>query len=141
VLSLEEDLGRIDADRTRLRELFANLFRNAAEHGSTSSRTQSGDSVEYGSTSSRPMADDSVEHGGENGTVTVGSLETGFLIADDGPGIAAADREAVFEHGFTTSADGTGFGLAIVETIAEAHGWTVSVAESESGGARFDIEK
>ena len=59
--------------------------------------------------------------------------------ADDGRGIPAADREAVFEMGFSTKDDGTGFGLAIVDTIAEAHGWSVSVADGEAGGARFDV--
>ena len=33
----------------------------------------------------------------------------------------------------------TGLGLVIVETVAEAHGWTVSATESEAGGARFEF--
>jgi len=41
-----------DADPGRLRQLFENLFRNAVEHGSTSSQTQSDDAVEHGPTSS-----------------------------------------------------------------------------------------
>jgi len=45
----------------------------------------------------------------------------------------------VFEPGFTTSDDGTGFGLKIVTEIAQAHGATVTVAESAEGGARFEI--
>jgi signal transduction histidine kinase len=45
----------------------------------------------------------------------------------------------VFESGETFSVDGTGFGLAIVEDIAEAHGWRVELAESDSGGARFEF--
>ena len=142
-LTLEDDLGRIDADRTRLQELFANLFRNSVEHGSTSSRHPVDDSVEHGFADSQAQPHDSVEAGGEgvSVTVTVDSSEAGFFVADNGPGIAAADREAVFEHGVTSTTDGTGFGLAIVETIAEAHGWTISVTESETGGARFDVER
>jgi signal transduction histidine kinase len=42
----------------------------------------------------------------------------------------------VFDHG-VSRAGGTGLGLTIVRTIAEADGWSVSVAESEAGGARF----
>ena len=45
----------------------------------------------------------------------------------------------MFESGYTTSETGTGFGLAIVERIAEAHGWEVTLIESESGGARFEF--
>jgi two-component system OmpR family sensor kinase len=45
----------------------------------------------------------------------------------------------VFDPGYTTEQGGTGFGLAIVEDVAEAHGWTVELAESESGGARFEF--
>ena len=45
----------------------------------------------------------------------------------------------MFESGYTTSEDGTGFGLAIVRTIAEAHDWSVTLAESEAGGARFEF--
>jgi signal transduction histidine kinase len=84
-----EDDPVLLADPDRLRQALENLFRNAVEHGSTSSRTASGDSVEHGSTGSRPEADDSVEHGGDQVTVTVGPLDdgTGFFVADDGPGI------------------------------------------------------
>ena len=35
--------------------------------------------------------------------------------------------------------EGSGFGLAIVRTIIEAHGWTIAVAESKTDGARFEV--
>ncbi|MFB6097138.1 MAG: sensor histidine kinase [Haloferacaceae archaeon] len=102
------------ADESQLMELLENLFRNAVEHGS------------------RDDADDGV-------TVQVGTLQAdGFFVADDGPGVPADQRETVFEFGYTT-ASGTGFGLAIVEQIATAHGWTVALTESDVGGARFEI--
>jgi signal transduction histidine kinase len=63
----------------------------------------------------------------------------GFFVADDGAGIPESDREEVFEHGYTTNTVGTGFGLSIVEEIVEGHGWTISVGESDAGGARFDV--
>jgi signal transduction histidine kinase len=72
-------------------------------------------------------------------TVTVGGLPDGFFVADDGPGIPPEDRERVFETGYSTSAEGTGFGLRIVREVAQAHGWDVSVTESDGGGARFEI--
>jgi PAS domain S-box-containing protein len=137
----------IRADPSRLQQLLENLVRNSVEHGSTSNRTESGDSegsenpradgdavdsVEHGTTSGRPETDDGV-------TVTVGDLSDGFYVADDGPGIPASNRGDVFDAGYTTSEDGTGFGLSIVEQVAEAHGWSVRVVESDTGGARFDI--
>lgn len=77
------------------------------------------------------------EHGGE--TIRAGSLADGFFVADDGPGIPEDERETVFEHGYSTRTDGTGFGLAIVESIATAHGWSIAVTDGQDGGARFEV--
>jgi PAS domain S-box-containing protein len=115
------------ADADRLRTLFENLVKNAVEHGSTSPDSQA--------------RQDAVEHGGADVTVTVADLpdDSGFAVADDGAGIPEGEREAVFDRGYSTDDDGTGFGLAIVDGIAEAHGWTVTVEESAAGGARFAV--
>ncbi|WP_281194292.1 PAS domain S-box protein [Halorubrum sp. F4] len=133
-------IGRtIRADRSRVSQLFENLFRNSVEHGSTGSRAEPSDSVEHSSTGSRPAADDSVEHGGTGVTVTVGELDDGFFVEDDGTGIPEDVREDVFEAGYSTSTEGTGFGLSIVRQVAEAHGWTIRVTDGSEGGARFEI--
>lgn len=79
-----------------------------------------------------------VEHAGEDVTVTVGDTEGGFYVVDDGPGIPVGEREEVFDAGYST-ADSTGFGLKIVEEIAQTCGWTVRLTDSEAGGARFEI--
>ncbi|AUV80769.1 PAS domain-containing sensor histidine kinase [Salinigranum rubrum] len=135
-----DDEFTLHGDRDRLRHVFENLFRNSVEHGSTSSRSGADDSVDHGSTGSRPDADDSVGHGEPSVTVRVGRLgDDGLYVADDGPGIPEPERETVFEPGHKSSAGGTGFGLTIVRRIVEAHGWTVTAAESETGGARFEF--
>ncbi|MFB6309422.1 MAG: ATP-binding protein [Haloarculaceae archaeon] len=100
---------RFVADASRTQQLIENLIRNA------------------------------LEHGGEDVTITVGPLDGGFYVADDGAGITESERDQVFDEGFSTSDDGTGLGLAIVSEIVSAHGWSISVTESESGGARFEI--
>ena len=144
-LRLETDRVVV-ADRGRLKQVFENLFRNSVEHGSTAPRSQAReDSVEHGSTDSRTQSDDSVEHGSTGGsdaagvTVTVGDLDDGFYVEDDGPGIPEDERERVFDSGYSTAENGTGFGLAIVGRIVEAHGWAVEVAEGDDGGARFEL--
>ncbi|WP_340098343.1 PAS domain S-box protein [Salinibaculum salinum] len=107
-LSVETDTT-ISADRSRLRQLLENLFRNA------------------------------VDHGGCEVTVTVGAVADGFYVADDGSGIPDGERDEIFEAGYSIADDGTGFGLAIVTEIVEAHGWEIRVTDSETGGARFEI--
>ncbi|WP_410766669.1 histidine kinase N-terminal 7TM domain-containing protein [Haloferax sp. DFSO60] len=124
--TLEVSLDQtIDADRGRFRQLFENLFRNAVEHGSTSNE-QSDDAVEHGSASSEVH-------------IRVGPLSDGFFVEDDGTGISEAERERVFERGYTTHEEGTGFGLPIIRSIADAHGWTVELTTADSGGARFEF--
>jgi signal transduction histidine kinase len=80
-----------------------------------------------------------VEHGGEDVTIRVGALDDGFYVEDDGGGIPESERGDVFDAGYTTAADGNGFGLSIVQKIVEAQGWRIDVTESAEGGARFEI--
>jgi len=134
-LRVETD-ATVDADRRKLRRLFENLFANAVEHGSTSPRSEiPGDAIEHGSTSGESTTEDGPA---TEVTVTVGDFADGFFVADDGSGIPEADREVVFERGYST-VDGTGYGLAIVAELVAAHGWLVAATESESGGARIDV--
>lgn len=123
-LTVAQDLRKTEAAPDRLQRLFENLFRNAVEHGSTSSRTES----DGGTAADAPAL-----------SVRVGQMADGFFITDDGCGVPPAERERVFEPGYTVAGDGTGLGLTIVDRIATAHGWTVTVAESDSGGARFEV--
>jgi PAS domain S-box-containing protein len=111
---IEEGLPWVRADEERLSALFENLFGNVREHA------------------------------GPDPTVRVGPLDDGhgvcgFFVEDDGPGIPEKRHVKVFESGFTTDHSGTGFGLAIVKRITNAHGWTVSVRDGLDGGARFEF--
>ena len=81
----ERPLPTIEADENRLRQLLENLLRNA------------------------------IEHGGTDVTVTVGTVEDGFYVEDDGPGVPQDERENVFTAGYSTAEEGTGFGLNIVK--------------------------
>ena len=140
-LAVADDLV-VEADDARFRELLENLFRNAVEHGSTSHQPKADDAVERGSTSPRSQThEDAMKHAQAAVTVEVGALgdREGFYVEDDGPGIPPEKREHIFDHGFTTADGGTGFGLAIVSSIADAHGWTVELTENDDGGARFEF--
>ena len=109
-LRIEESVT-LSCDSARLTEAFENVIRNAVEH------VDSGVAL----------------------TAGVLSDERGVFIEDDGPGIPPEERERVFEKGHTTREDGSGFGLAIVKRIVDAHGWDVRVAEGAAGGARFEV--
>jgi signal transduction histidine kinase len=112
--SLAADTGvTIRADGSRLANLFENLYRNAIEHGTAAD--------------------------GPPITVRVEPTPEGFAVADDGVGIPPDIRETVTESGYTTQGDNTGYGLAIVEEVASAHGWELAVTESDAGGARFEF--
>ena len=115
--------GSFQADPGRLQALLENLFRNAIEHGLGAED-----------------ADRNGRAGGERHvTITVGVTDSGFFVADDGVGIAPEERERIFDRGYTTQRNGTGYGLAIVQDVVSAHGWGVEVTDSEDGGARFEF--
>lgn len=97
------------ADPTRVQQLLENLFRNA------------------------------LEHGGDGVSVTVGDLDDGFYVEDDGPGIPEQNHDEIFTMGYSTATDGTGFGLSIVNQVVDAHGWTIHETDGTEGGARFEI--
>jgi PAS domain S-box-containing protein len=101
----------IEADETACKRLFENLLKNALDHGPP------------------------------DVTVTAGALPNGFFLEDDGPGIPEGERERIFEAGYTTDAEGSGFGLASARQIAVAHGWEITATDGRDGGARFEITR
>ncbi len=63
-----------------------------------------------------------------------------FTVRDNGPGIAPSIRSRVFEPFFSTRPAGTGLGLAVVKTVAEAHGGSLALHSEHGEGTRFDID-
>ncbi|GAA0746320.1 MULTISPECIES: sensor histidine kinase [Sphingomonas] len=60
-------------------------------------------------------------------------------VEDSGPGIAATDRDRLFEGFYTTRASGLGLGLKICRQIVEDHGGTIDHVPRPSGGSIFRI--
>jgi signal transduction histidine kinase len=62
-----------------------------------------------------------------------------IAVADNGPGIAADQREKVFVPFFTTKRQGSGVGLTLVRQIATVHNGTVHLGETEGGGTTVSL--
>jgi len=105
-----KDSKKFEADPSRLKQVFENLIRNAIEH--------SGDEI----------------------LIKIGTTDEGIYIEDTGPGIDDIEGNDIFESGYTSDPDNTGFGLNIVKQIVVGHGWEISLTEGDDGGARFEIE-
>jgi len=80
------------------------------------------------------------ERGKVSITASLASDVLSIEVADNGPGVAAENRERLFEPYFTTKARGTGIGLALVERIAVDLGGSVALVSTPEPGARFRIE-
>lgn len=117
-VSLEWHNGAPDAkvrgDRTRLELAITNLLRNA-----------------FHAAESRVLV-----------TVQQGPQAVTISVEDDGPGIAEADRDNVFEPFYTTKAagEGTGLGLAVVKSVMQEHGGGVIIGTSRWSGAAFVLQ-
>jgi signal transduction histidine kinase len=115
-LEAEGTPATVLGDPALLRRLIRNLVENARRHGGGASEIRVG---------------------------PTGAAMVELIVADAGPGIAAADRPRLFEP-FYRPADGaqrggSGLGLAIVRQIAERHGGSVVCESPASGGARFRV--
>ena len=112
-------LPHVRGDRERLRQVLANLIDNAVKYSSA------GDQVD-------------VAAAAENGTLRI-------AVSDHGPGIAREHQKLIFEKfGRAKVAGaakpGTGLGLFIARSIAEAHGGSLEVASAPARGATFTLE-
>lgn len=116
--------AEVACDPSLLRQALVNVLRNAAE------AIDDAESVDRVITlhvrSLRP-------------THTTGAARVALVIDDTGPGVPDEVLGRMFNPFFTTRAAGTGLGLAIVHRILDAHGGTVAVGRSPSGGARIEL--
>jgi len=100
-LNLEPHLPMVNADVSRLRQVFNNLLKNAF------------DACENSTNSTLTITSQCIS--------TAGAKYVEISISDTGPGIAEDIMERIFEPYVTTKAKGTGLGLAIVKKIIEEH--------------------
>jgi len=117
-VDIDGQFGTVAGDEVLLRQVFANLLRNATE-------------------ASASIAITPIIH--VRGYVDAPGTGCRVLIDDNGPGIPADLRDKVFRPFFTTRSRGTGLGLAIVQKIVLTVGGRVAVDASPSGGARFQL--
>jgi two-component system sensor kinase FixL len=113
---LEPDLPSIEGDPIQLQQVLLNLLINA-----------------FDAMRDTPLSRRKIvivtERNGDSAIRT--------SVRDYGTGIAAEARDRLFDHFFTTKAQGLGMGLAIVRSIVESHSGTIAGENVEGGGARF----
>lgn len=116
---LESDLPAMSGDRIQLQQLVSNLLNNATE----------------------AMAD-ILDRPRKLVVCTKRTPGNGIAITieDSGAGLADADTARLFQPFYSTKADGTGMGLSICRSIAEAHGGKIFAASSSPYGAVFSVE-
>ena len=112
VTTSEVSAAPVRGDADELRRLVRNLLENAVRHAASRVRVR----------------------------LRAGRDDVRLEVADDGPGIPAEERERVFDrfvalHEARARGTGSGLGLAIARQVALRHGGTLTVADSDLGGA------
>jgi PAS domain S-box-containing protein len=116
----EGPLGSVSGDEGLLRQALLNLARNA------------GEACAAASNGGRVLLRGEVVRNDESGIQRI-------TVFDNGPGIAAATLPKLFRPFFTTKANGTGLGLAVVQKIIVQHGGKVVARNRPEGGAAFIV--
>ena len=108
------ELTTISADPDRLNQVLLNLYLNA------------------------------MQAIGRDGVIRVTASEADrqrvkIVVTDSGKGMSDEELQAIFTPYFTTKADGTGLGLAVVQNIIEQHGGTIRAESQPGAGAIFTL--
>jgi two-component system nitrogen regulation sensor histidine kinase NtrY len=109
-------LPRVSIDPEQIRRVMINLIDNAVE-----------------AMERRGTIEIETQHDPSNNLVRV-------IVADDGPGIPASERDKLFLPYYSTKRRGSGLGLAIVRRIVAEHGGSIDVTDNVPHGTRFAIE-
>jgi signal transduction histidine kinase len=112
------EFGRVDGDEVLLRQALSNLCRNAFEACAQARIV--------------PTIVIEGQRDPVHGVIRIS-------VSDNGPGVPDGVADRVFQPFFTTKAQGTGLGLALVQKIVVTHNGRVTVATGASGGARFVV--
>jgi two-component system nitrogen regulation sensor histidine kinase NtrY len=93
------------------------------------------------------LVDNAIEAMGDSpGTISVETQHDAanavarLVIADNGPGVPAAERDKLFMPYYSTKGRGSGLGLAIVRRIVAEHGGSIELGDNSPKGSRFVIE-
>ncbi len=104
VTFITKNLLRVNGSSERIGQIFQNLFRNSIEHGEATEILVEGRTERNGYC---------------------------LYISNDGKPIPQEIRNNIFQKGFTTKDNGKGLGLSIVKKLVAAHGWRISLVDSE----------
>jgi two-component system nitrogen regulation sensor histidine kinase NtrY len=111
-----ESLPRVSIDAEQIRRVMINLLDNAIE-----------------AMEQRGTIEIETQHDPSNNLVRV-------IVADDGPGIPASERDKLFLPYYSTKRRGSGLGLAIVRRIVAEHGGSIDLTDNTPRGTRFAVE-
>jgi signal transduction histidine kinase len=127
-VSLPSDLRSVAADQYQLTQVFCNLLINAYEALEGRGRVQISARIAQTSSEGALLPD------GHQAVPTVV-----IDVADDGPGMPADIAEKIFNPFFTTKAQGSGLGLAVVRKIVDAHDGRIDMTTADGRGTRFRL--
>jgi len=111
-----ESLPKVSVDPEQIRRVLINLIDNAIE-----------------AMEQRGTIEIETQHDPSNKFVRI-------IVADDGPGIPASERDKLFLPYYSTKRRGSGLGLAIVRRIVAEHGGSIELTDNTPRGTRFAVE-
>lgn len=146
-------LNRDHIDVRSLTERAADLYREVAEEKTITVTLDQPDPVEVNADAIRlgqvvnNLLDNALKYTPAGGRVVLTARSESkaalITVTDNGPGVPATEREAIFRRLYrgdsSRSQRGLGLGLSMVKAIIEAHGGNVTVDDAPGGGARFTV--